>query len=46
MFELRMFGRDGDGAPDTYADFLFRSPTTLWHEPSAHRRAAGSRPGK
>ena len=46
LFELRMFGRDHDRAPETYADFLFRSPTALWHEPSARRRAAGSYPSK
>jgi hypothetical protein len=46
LFELRIFGRDVDHAPDTYADFLFRSPLSLWHEPSAPRRAAGARPHK
>ena len=46
LFELRMFGRDHDRAPETYADFLFRSPRALWHEPSARRRAAGSSPGE
>ena len=34
----------GDCAPDTYADFLWRSSVALWHEPSARRRAAGARP--
>jgi len=34
----------GDCAPDTYADFLWRSSVPLWHEPSARRRAAGGRP--
>jgi hypothetical protein len=46
LFELRMFGRDHDRAPETYGDFLFRSPTALWHEPSAGRRAAGSYPSE
>jgi len=40
--ELRTAG--GDRAPDTYADFLWRSQMALWHEPSARRRAAGARP--
>jgi hypothetical protein len=31
----------GDRAPDTYADFLWRSPVALWHEPPARRRAVG-----
>jgi hypothetical protein len=44
MLELRLFGRDGDRAPDTYDEFLFRSPTTLWREPPARRREAGSCP--
>jgi hypothetical protein len=48
--ELRLFpeirAADGDRAPDTYADFLWRSSVPLWHEPSARRRAAGARPGR
>jgi hypothetical protein len=48
LLELRLFpdlrGAGGDCAPDTYADFIWRSPVALWHEPSARRRAAGSRP--
>ena len=40
--ELRTAG--GDCAPDTYADFLWRSQVALWHEPSARRRASGARP--
>jgi hypothetical protein len=44
MLELRLFGRDGDRAPDTYDEFLFRSPATLWREPAAGRREAGSQP--
>ncbi len=48
LLELRLFpdirAADGDIAPDNYADFLWRSPVALWHEPSARRRAAGSRP--
>ena len=46
LFELRMFGHDHDRAPDTYADFLYRSPTALWHEPPARSRAGGSYPGQ
>jgi hypothetical protein len=48
MLELRLFpdlrAAGGDCAPDTYADFLWRSSVPLWHEPSARRRAAGARP--
>jgi hypothetical protein len=33
-----------DRAPDTYADFLWRSPAALWREPPARRRAAGACP--
>jgi hypothetical protein len=48
LLERRMFPdlamRNGDRAPDTYADFLWRSPVAPWKEPSARRRAAGSRP--
>jgi hypothetical protein len=46
--ELRLFPEvrtaEGNCAPDTYADFLRRSSMTLWHEPSAGRRAVGARP--
>ena len=34
----------GDRAPDTYDDFLWRSPVALWREPPARRRAAGACP--
>ena len=44
MLELRLFGRDGDRAPDTYDEFLFRSRLTLWREPSARRRQEGAQP--
>ncbi len=48
LLELRLFpdltAADGDCAPDTYADFLWRSPVALLREPSARRRATGSRP--
>ena len=44
MLELRLFGRDRDRAPETYDEFLFRSPMALWREPSAGRREAGSHP--
>jgi len=46
LLELRLFGRDGDRAPDTYAEFLFRSRAALWREPSARCREAGSDPHK
>ena len=46
--ELRLFpdirAAGGDRAPDTYADFLWRSPGALWREPPARRRAAGACP--
>jgi hypothetical protein len=32
---------ESDHAPDTYAEFLFRSSLVTLHEPSAHRRSAG-----
>ena len=32
---------ESDRAPDTYAEFMLRTPTTSRHEPSARRRAAG-----
>jgi hypothetical protein len=32
------YDSNGDRAPDTYAEFLFRSPGTVWHEPSARQR--------
>ena len=48
LLELRLFpdlrAAGGDCAPDTYADFLWRSSVALWHEPSARRRAIGARP--
>ena len=34
----------GDRAPETYADFLWRSPVALWREPPARRRAVGACP--
>jgi hypothetical protein len=34
------YALEGDAAPDSYAEFLFRSPDTVWHEPSARERAA------
>lgn len=34
----------GDLAPDTYAEFLFRSPGTVWREPSARERAGAAGP--
>ena len=44
LLELRLFGRDGDRAPDTYAEFLIRSPLALRREPTARRRKAGAHP--
>lgn len=48
LFEIRLFpdlcAAEGNRAPDTYADFLWRSSVALWHEPSAGRRAVGARP--
>jgi hypothetical protein len=32
---------ESDRAPDTYAEFLFRSGLVTLHEPPAHRRSAG-----
>jgi hypothetical protein len=34
--------RETDRAPDTYTEFLLRSPGTCWREPSARRRLAGA----
>jgi hypothetical protein len=34
----------GDRAPDTYNEFLWRSPVALWREPPARRRAVGACP--
>jgi hypothetical protein len=46
MTELRLhpdlYTDNGDRAPCTYADFLFRSPVTFWVEPTAGERAGGS----
>lgn len=44
LLELRLFGRDSNRAPDTYAEFLTRSPLALWREPSARRRLSGAHP--
>lgn len=35
-----MYATDSDHAPDTYAEFLFRTSGWLRHEPSARDRAA------
>ena len=35
------YGAESDRAPDTYAEFLFRSRVTVFHEPPARRRSAG-----
>jgi hypothetical protein len=38
------YALNGDRPPETYAEFLFRCPATVWHEPSARERAdSGSR---
>ena len=37
------YGADANKAPDTYAEFLFRTSSALLHEPSASGRAR-SRP--
>jgi hypothetical protein len=46
--EVRIFpdirAESGNRAPDTYDDFLGRSPFALWQEPPARRRAAGACP--
>lgn len=48
MGELRIqpdrYALEGDLAPDTYAEFLFRSPGTVWQEPSARERAGAGGP--
>jgi len=33
---------DGDSAPGTYGEFLYRCPYALWHEPTARERASGA----
>jgi hypothetical protein len=35
------YGVESDLAPDTYAEFLYRSRVTVFHEPPARRRSAG-----
>jgi hypothetical protein len=37
-----VYSPDSGIAPQTYGEFLFRSPSALWHEPSADERAGGS----
>jgi hypothetical protein len=37
------YALDGNAAPATYAEFLFRSPGAVWHEPSARERGSGVR---
>ena len=36
-----IYGRDGNKAPDTYAEFLFRTSGARPHEPAAAGRAHG-----
>ena len=38
---MASYGVESDLAPDTYAEFLFRSKVTVFHEPTARRRGAG-----
>ena len=35
------YGVESDRAPDSYAEFLFRSRVTVFREPAASRRSAG-----
>ena len=35
------YGTDANKAPDTYAEFLFRTSNALLHEPAASGRAHG-----
>ena len=48
MAEIRIqpdrYALAGDLAPDTYAEFLFRSPGAVWREPSARERAGTAGP--
>jgi hypothetical protein len=48
MGELRIqpdrYALEADLAPGTYAEFLFRSPGTVWREPSARERANAAGP--
>jgi hypothetical protein len=36
------YAREPDAAPDTYAEFLYRTSGLLMHEPSARRRQRGA----
>jgi hypothetical protein len=36
------YAREPDAAPDTYAEFLYRTSGVLMHEPSARRRQRGA----
>jgi hypothetical protein len=38
------YALDGDAAPCTYAEFLFRSQAAIWREPSARERAGTALP--
>ena len=46
LYELRVqpdrYALDGDRAPVTYGEFLFRSCVPPWWEPAASERAAGA----
>jgi len=37
-----LYSDQPNAAPDTYAEFMFRTSGTLMHEPSARRRARGA----
>jgi hypothetical protein len=41
MMRLAYGVAESDRAPDTYAEFLFRSSIVTRHEPPARRRSAG-----
>jgi hypothetical protein len=47
LYQLRLqpdlHALDGDKAPATYGDFLFRSFGPPWREPTARQRAGGAR---
>lgn len=36
------YAREPDAAPDTYAEFLYRTSGVLMHEPTARRRQRGA----
>jgi hypothetical protein len=46
LYQLRVhpdrYALNGDTAPDSYGEFLFRTSGPPWREPSAAERSAGS----